>query len=174
MIKLSVPGPPYGKARARVVRLRNGRSLAFTPDKTARMENLVRTVFAAEFPGHVPIAGAICMDIQAFMPIPKSTPKRLAALMIQENVPHTKKPDRSNIEKLAEDALNGVAYVDDCQIFDGNTRKVYSARPRLEISIREFVPGEYLSTRRGAGPDEKAAAQAQGGDDEGPRWKRRL
>ena len=101
------------------------------------MENLIRLLFAEKYPGHVPIQGPIRMDIRAFMPIPKSTSKKLGERMALENVPHVKKPDRSNITKLAEDALNALAYVDDCQIYAGDTWKYYSPRPRLEINIFE-------------------------------------
>ena len=40
-IVFSVPGEPQGKARARVVRLKNGMTSSFTPEKTVNYENLI-------------------------------------------------------------------------------------------------------------------------------------
>lgn len=45
-IKFIIPGEPQGKARPRVVRMKSGRSMSYTPDKTVAYEELVRaTVF---------------------------------------------------------------------------------------------------------------------------------
>lgn len=134
MISLVIPGCPVGKGRPRFARA-GAFVRTYTPEKTVTAEGIIRTVFALAYPNHVPIPGPIRMDIRAYMPIPKSTSKKLRERMALENVPHVKKPDRSNIEKLAEDALKAVAYIDDCQIYAGDTWKYYSPRPRLEIDI---------------------------------------
>lgn len=55
--------------------------------------------------------------------LPKATPIRI------EFEPDIHKPDASNILKSIEDALNGIAYVDDRQIVDAHVRK--SPRRRL-------------------------------------------
>jgi len=136
MLSLIIPGPPLGKGRARTfLHRQSGRIVSMTPAKTVNAETLIKLTFAEKYPGHTPFAGPVSMDIWAFMPIPKSTSKKLAKLMESEKVPHVKKPDRSNIEKCAEDALNKIAYVDDSQIYRGETFKYYSPRPRLEIHI---------------------------------------
>ena len=48
----------------------------------------------------------------------------------------TVKPDWDNIGKIVADALNKIAYYDDAQIVDSQTRKFYSDRPRVEILIQ--------------------------------------
>lgn len=40
MIEFTIPGDPRGKARPRVVRLKNGASMSYTPDKTVAYEEL--------------------------------------------------------------------------------------------------------------------------------------
>lgn len=37
-IKFIIPGEPQGKARPRVVRMKSGRSMSYTPDKTVAYE----------------------------------------------------------------------------------------------------------------------------------------
>ena len=144
MISLIIPGAPIGKGRPKFARA-GAFVRVYTPDKTRLEEAFIRMVFNEKYPGHVPIPGAIRMDIRAYMPIPKSTSKKLRERMALENVPHVKKPDRSNITKLAEDALNEMAYIDDCQIYAGDTWKYYSPRPRLEIDI--FEENEYTAVK---------------------------
>lgn len=48
------------------------------------------------------------------------------------------KPDLSNIVKGIEDALNGIAYIDDCQIVDLHVMKFYSDEPRVEVVLEEI------------------------------------
>ena len=52
---------------------------------------------------------------------------------------HTKKPDADNVLKAVLDALNGLAWGDDAQVFSATVRKFVCSGdcvPRCEISIR--------------------------------------
>lgn len=135
MISFTVMGTPIGKARARTV-MQNGFSHSYTPRKTVEFEQAVAQTYknvcrGAQMPENAPLKmRAIC-----YMPIPKSTPKRLRELMASERVYHTKKPDASNILKSIEDAIVGMAYKDDSQIADTRAIKYYSENPRVEVSI---------------------------------------
>ena len=51
--------------------------------------------------------------------------KRLQQIRDGEDFP-TKKPDIDNIEKIIEDALNGLAYKDDSQIVEVFKRKIWT------------------------------------------------
>ena len=44
-IHFTVPGPPKGKARARTVRTKDGRTFSYTPDGTVLYENLIKTCY---------------------------------------------------------------------------------------------------------------------------------
>ena len=138
--RFTVLGPPQGKGRPRVVRLKNGASKTYTPSKTVEYENSVKIAYSRKFGNRVLYEKevALKMTIAAFMPVPKSTPKRDIAKMHSENWPHTKRGDVSNIAKCVEDALNGLAYWDDGQISVLTVMKFYSAKPRVEVEIEEL------------------------------------
>lgn len=135
-ITFTVPGPPVGKARARVV-LRHGKARAFTPDKTVRFENLVRMAFTESFRDHVPVVGPVRFGFAAYFEPPQYLrQKHPGGFDVFETIPHTKKPDLGNILKSLEDGLNGVAFVDDSQIAEYlPTKKRYSMRPRVVVCI---------------------------------------
>ena len=76
-VTFSIPGDPQGKARARVVRTKTGRSISYTPDKTAAYEKLAcqcyqNQVGGWKFPPDCPLR----VEITAFFSIPKSKSKR--------------------------------------------------------------------------------------------------
>lgn len=132
-IHFTIPGPPVGKARPKVVRARNGMSMTYTPDKTVAYEELVRLRFNESLQGHPfePLEGALRIKIFAGYPIPKSTSKKHRAAMLAGTELPTKKPDWDNIGKIICDALNGVAYGDDAQITDPSMRKRYIDGPGM-------------------------------------------
>ena len=78
--------------------------------------------------------------VDAYIPIPKSTPRRTQAKMITGEIRPIVKPDWDNLGKLVSDALNAVAYDDDKCIIEARVRKYYSETPRTEITIKEFAP----------------------------------
>ena len=81
------------------------------------------------------------MRILAYYGIPKSESKKKKALMRQNEIRPTKRPDADNVVKLVADALNQVAYRDDTQIVDCQVRKFYSDNPRLEVLIQRIGGG---------------------------------
>ena len=131
MIKLTVPGVPVAKQRARVTR----RGITFTPAKTLNYETYVRELFAMQYPAFEPLTGPIMLKLWAYFPIPKGTSKRTRELMEGGIIRRDKRPDYDNISKAVSDALNGLAYGDDGQIASASIEKLYSERPRLEIEL---------------------------------------
>lgn len=130
MICLTIPGPPVGKQRAHVCK--TGR--AFTPAKTVNYEALVKQTFAAKYPDFVPMPGPVRMILSIYLMESKETQRKLK----KGNVVYpTIKPDISNILKSIEDALNGLAYVDDKQIISVYAEKKNSLRPCVEIIVAE-------------------------------------
>ena len=49
----------------------------------------------------------------------------------------TSRPDLDNLEKPVLDALQGVLFDNDSQIIEQSSRKRYSNRPRIEITIKK-------------------------------------
>jgi Holliday junction resolvase RusA-like endonuclease len=130
MIDLTIPGPPVGKQRARITR----QGHAFTPAKTVNYEALVKQIFAAKYPGFIPIPGPVRMILSIYLMESKETQRKLKKGI--KGYP-TIRPDLDNIFKICADALNGLAYVDDKQIVSVYAEKKYSLRPRVEVIVAE-------------------------------------
>lgn len=75
--------------------------------------------------------------VTAYYGIPASTPQKQRALMLDNVIKPTKKPDFDNIDKIICDSLNGIAWYDDSQITNGGCTKRYSEDPRVEVVITE-------------------------------------
>ena len=130
-ISLTIPGPPVGKHRARVCRSGH----AFTLAKTVNYEALVKQTFAAKYPDFIPMSGPVRMTLSIWLMESKETQRKLRKGI---NVYPTIKPDISNVLKIIEDALNGLAYVDDKQIVWVEVVKAYSEKPRVEVIVGEL------------------------------------
>lgn len=132
-ITFDVPGVPVAKGRGRAyVRTVGGHARAgvYTPEKTRRAEES----FAARAIGHrpaQPISGPIAIDVLFVLPVPASWSAKKRATVTA----HTSRPDLDNLLKLFKDALNGVFWLDDRQIFSVQARKVYGAVPQTVVSI---------------------------------------
>lgn len=88
--------------------------------------------------GLPPIEGPVAINILAAMSIPSSwsTKKRDAALA--GSIRPTVKPDLDNIEKML-DAFNGIIWVDDVQVVEKNSSKVYAEKPFFRIEITRVL-----------------------------------
>lgn len=127
-IHFTVPGMPFGKQRPRHTKYGHD----YTPKETVAYEKLAEQCFlTAVGCGFVPLQGALRIKIFAGYPIPKSTSKKQRALMLENKVLPTKKPDWDNVGKIICDALNGVAYKDDAQITKSEVDKRYIDGPGL-------------------------------------------
>jgi Holliday junction resolvase RusA-like endonuclease len=129
MIEFTVYGEPKGKSRPRF-----GNGHTYTPKTTTEYEKTVLAAYMDKY-HTLMLKSEICVQIRAYMGIPKSTPKKRRAEMLGKGV--LKKPDVDNIAKIILDALNGVAYEDDKQITRLDIEKRYSDTPRVEVQIRE-------------------------------------
>lgn len=138
-----IPGEPVGKGRPRVVRNKyTGNSVAYTPEKTANYEELVKTMYVAGVNPRFPDDAMLRVEINAYFSIPKSASKKKRADMIGRVLRPIKKPDVDNIVKILLDSLNRIAYRDDSQVVSVIFNKWYSEEPRVEVKITE-VSGEH-------------------------------
>lgn len=131
----TIPGKPMGKQRPRV--LKNG--ISYTPKETVNYEVFVKGCYCENYSDTKPIAGSVAMEIEAYMPIPKSTSKKKKKAMLAGKIRPTKKPDWDNVGKIITDALNGIAYDDDKQIVSCLVQKFYSDAPMVYVKIQELV-----------------------------------
>lgn len=130
----TVPGAPTAKGRARVTKFG-----AHTPVKTRNAEAFVKALAYDAMKGRPLLEGPLAVEIFIYMPIPKSTPKKRYHALV--DAPHTKKPDIDNLVKLVKDAMNGVVYHDDAQVFSLTAVKRYGTEPRTVIKVKN-VKGE--------------------------------
>lgn len=130
-IHLTILGPPVPKARARTMRTKAGKSFSYTPQPTAAAEATVRAAFLQS--GQEPIPRGLPLQIEMvfWLDRPPSAPKKRQH--------PTVRPDLDNLFKLVKDALQGLAFHDDCEVVAATLEKCYTAYPdpaRTEVWIR--------------------------------------
>lgn len=135
MITFTIPGKPVGKGRPRFARRGNFVS-AYTPEKTASFENLVRLFASHEVGGRPLVTGPIELGVSVFISPPASWSAKKRSKAILSGERPTTKPDLDNIVKLIGDALNGVLYEDDKQIVEIHAGKHYGEADLTRVVVR--------------------------------------
>ena len=129
-----IPGEPVGKGRPRF-NSQSGRT--YTPSKTANYEMWVRECCREGFDGFFPPGTPLKVDIFAFFPVPASDSRVKRKKKLSGEIKPTKKPDFDNLGKIICDAINHIAYGDDCQITDARVVKRYGSRAFVQVYITE-------------------------------------
>ncbi len=127
-MKFTILMSPVAKARARTV-IKGGRVMTFTPSKTVRAENMIRTEITKSnvfYPAGIPLLMTVIFVVEK----PKSANKKRL-------YPVTR-PDLDNLTKTVLDGCNKYLYADDSQIVSLYTSKEYGSPPRVEIFIEEY------------------------------------
>lgn len=133
-ITFTIPGEPVAKGRARSF-IRAGHVAHYTPDKTARYENLVKLAAQQAMVGEPPIDGPVALVVRAFLSIPQSWSQKKQRSAATGEITPTKRPDLDNIVKAIKDGANGVTWKDDSQVIDVIASKRYG-QPRVEVEVR--------------------------------------
>lgn len=140
-MKLTIPGDPIPKARARVTR----KGFAYDPQFDCKqrvrkfLEQSIREFYEKDenrIEGRrLSIGESFEVNWHFHMPIPKSFSQIKKNACKWGFIEHTSKPDRSNLEKFYEDCANGILWKDDSQITKGQIIKKYcnDDNPRTEI-----------------------------------------
>lgn len=130
MLDAFIPIVPYPKRTGTFVR-RTGKF--FANKKTKEFEKQVSTYLYNNYPEfELIINKPIFADILFCMPRPKTVSRNA----------HTVKPDRSNLLKSFEDAMEGVIYKGDQQIIGGSTMKVYAdSVESVGIYVKIYIAG---------------------------------
>ena len=103
------------------------RSRAYKDKKDVEYERLIRECFLKEAKDIEPSERPIAIKIEAHYKLAKNTPKYVREMLFYNDfnyVPQSK-PDLDNIAKSVLDALNGVAYIDDKQIYSLTCNKSF-------------------------------------------------
>lgn len=118
---------PCGKDRPRFS-MGSGFPRVYTSGKTRRFETIFSDVAhgAMMRAGLVPTYDAVRLRIVAYFPIPQSYSKKKRGECIAGLIKPMMKPDIDNVVKVVLDAMNGVVYDDDKQVFELVVAKRYT------------------------------------------------
>jgi len=136
MWSLTIPGRPTSKGNSRRILTRaDGRPFTASSAASTRAEQSVRAYAAAHAPA-APLEGPVRLDVTFRYSIPlasRATKRRAAKIVAGE--PCTRRVDRGNLLKLIEDALEGIAYLDDSQIVEGEVRKEWGEQNETFVLV---------------------------------------
>jgi len=141
VLTYSMSGLPRGQGRPRAT-ARGGFASVYKASADRKYEQSVAKVAAAAMAGRDPMEGPLSVSLRFRMAIPKSATKRVKASMAAGEIPPCTKPDLSNLVKAIEDAMNGIVYVDDCQIVRAFQTKIYAEQPGVDVRVEAFQPQE--------------------------------
>jgi len=138
-VRFTVPGTPVAQPRQRhSVAMIRGRAVAqnYTPSKHP-VQSFKAAVQLAASMAHdgAPIMGPISMAVTFVFPRPKGMVFRKKPM---PRTAKTSKPDVDNLMKSVCDALNGLLWLDDAQVFDARIIKLVASgdeQPRTEVVV---------------------------------------
>lgn len=122
MYSIIINTRPVPKQRPRLSKF-----AVYTPKKTTDYENLIAYEWKKKFKNLI-LKGAVKLDLLFCFKKAKTCKKTF----------HTQRPDIDNLEKAVLDGLNKVAFVDDCQIIELNSKKVFFGTDAVLIEITEL------------------------------------
>lgn len=138
-----IPGPPVGQGRPRFSTF-GGHVKAYDPAKSREFKETLKSlvITAMREQGFDPLPASMPVEIKiiSHRPITTSKAKWWKDLAKANSIVPSTKPDGSNVLKGIEDAMNGIVYHDDNQIF----RILYEAcfatedNPRTEIIVTGY------------------------------------
>ena len=129
---LTIPGKPLGQPRQRIAQIA-GRTRNYLPQ-----DNPIhgyKFAIRAAWGSRPPIEGPVTLSVTAIFPRPKAKTKKTGE---NKGYPHTGKPDADNVAKAVCDALNGVAYRDDSQVWQLTVVKLVASadeQPRTVVEV---------------------------------------
>lgn len=118
------------KARPRVMG-----KVTYTPAATKQFERRIRQQAALQMRGERPITVALRVVISITFAMPKHIARSKKKSLGYVDRPHTGKPDCDNLIKAILDALNGLAWRDDAQVFDVHCTKRYGTMDVIKVDI---------------------------------------
>ncbi len=142
IVQIVLAGVPRGQGRPRfrAVTTKAGRhfNTAYKDADSQRYEDALRARGQDAMGDRPPLTGPLRLNLFCAFPVPPSWSKKKQREALAGIIRPTVRPDLDNCYK-ALDALNNIVFVDDSQIVEAIIRKVYSDRPRLEVTIETAV-----------------------------------
>lgn len=139
--KIIIYGEPVAKGRPRF-QVRGKFVQTYTPSKTLKEEKRIKEELKKWYKGE-PIECPLAITLSFNFGIPKSYTKKKVKELEEKLWVHSKKPDCDNLAKLVLDAMNGIIYKDDCQIYSLHITKRYThvdtQDPCIEITFGGLI-----------------------------------
>lgn len=132
MISFTVQGRPVAKQAMRIGKTRNGKVICFRSTKVDKAHDAFALQAAPHKPAK-PHGGPVRVSLTFHFAMPVSWPAWRRKLLLGQ--PHTQKPDVDNLQKLALDALKGVFFVDDAQVYDIHSRKAWGEQDETSVLL---------------------------------------
>ena len=135
-----VLGEPKAQARHRSFQMK-GTDFISNYDPSKSKKGSFASVLQSEAPEE-PLEGPLMLELNFFMGRPKSHyGSGKNANVVKASAPewHTGRPDIDNLVKFVQDALNKIYWRDDSLICQVSTKKLYSEKPRTEITITKLL-----------------------------------
>ena len=123
MIDMVIYGKPVSKARPRFGRTKGGAPVTYTPFKTRKYEQEIKTLAQVAMFGKEMLEGPVRVTITAYFGHKTKTGY------------HTSRPDLDNVVKAILDGLNGVVFEDDAAVAEIVASKKYG-EDRVEVQIQ--------------------------------------
>lgn len=133
-IAFVIPGTPIGKGRPKFAR-RGNFTVAYTPEKTASYENLVKVKAEEAMQGQPLFEGAVSVEIALFVTPPASWSQKKQREALAGSIFPTSKPDVDNCLKGIMDACNEIVFKDDKQAVDVKVIKRYADTARAFVKV---------------------------------------
>ena len=137
VVKFKVNGKPQGKGRPRFAR-RGNFVTTYTDEKTKTYENQIRDIAMIAMGSSEPLKTPLEAFIYISYPVPASYSKTRTKDCLEGLERPTKKPDIDNVIKAYLDSMNNIIYLDDTQIVELHSTKVYG-EPFVEVVIKEIT-----------------------------------
>ena len=133
-LTFEIPGDVQAQQRPRVTKFGT-----FDPKESKDYKSFVRLVASQIAPDEL-ITEEIKLSIIVYRKIPKSFSKKKHQQAVDGFLRPTTKPDIDNLVKGIKDSLSKVLWHDDSQVTELVARKLYSDKPRAEVTI-EWLEG---------------------------------
>ena len=130
-IAFEVPGDPVPQPRARIS-TRGGFGRAYTPGDHPIHAYRAGIAAAARAAGATPVNTTVTLIVDLVFARPKS---HFLKSGLKATAPKLPRPDCSNCLKGIEDALNGIAWVDDTQVAKVIVEKSWGTEARTTVRI---------------------------------------
>jgi len=141
-MKFTIPLIPKAQKRARSAAVnRGGKFFSVTyKDEAQELAEEKLITFLIKYRPEILFDGPILLGVKAYLPIPKSKPKKFKASALAGEIRPTTKPDLDNLLKHLKDCCKGIFWLDDKQVvgYLPETGKYYGTPARWEIEIREM------------------------------------